>query len=80
MAEDKEKIVEKRYIETDTSTRKHFIVGFMGGLGWALGASIGTAIVAYALSLVIKRLDLIPFFGQFIADVIRSAQQNLQAK
>ncbi len=77
MAEDKEKVVEKHYIEVNQSTRKHFITGFLGGVGWAFGATIGTAVVAYIISILIRRVDIVPIFGQFIADVIKAAQQNL---
>lgn len=80
MPDDKQKIVEKYYIETSESTTKHFITGLMGGIGWAFGATIGTAIIAYVISIILKKVDLVPIFGQFVADVIKAAQQNLQAK
>lgn len=80
MAEEKTKTVEKHYVEVNQSTRKHFITGFMGGVGWAFGATIGTAVVAYIVSLLIRKVDLVPIFGQFIADVIKASQESLRAK
>ncbi len=79
MAEDKEKTVEKHYIEINRSSRRNFIMGFVGGVGWAFSATVGTAIVAYLISLLVKRVDIVPIFGQFIADVIKAAQQNLSS-
>lgn len=80
MAEDKEKVVEKYYIEVGQSNRKNFLRGLVGGLGWALGISLGTAIIAILVSLIVKRIDVVPIFGQFIANVIKAAQQNLNAR
>lgn len=79
MAEDEEKVVEKHYIEINRSSRRNFVMGFVGGVGWAFGATVGTAIIAYIISLLVKRVDIVPIFGQFIADVIKAAQQNLSS-
>ena len=78
--EEDQKIIEKHYIEINRSSKKNFIMGFLGGVGWAFGATVGTAIVAYLISLLVKRVDIVPIFGQFIADVIKAAQQNLNAR
>lgn len=80
MAEDKEKVVEKYYIEVGKSAKKDFLRGLVGGLGWALGISLGTAIIAILVSLIARRVDFIPIFGQFIANVIKAAQQNLNVR
>lgn len=77
MAEDKEKVVEKYYIEVGQSNRKNFLRGLVGGLGWALGISLGTTIIAVLVSLIVRRVDFVPVFGQFIADIIKSAKDGL---
>ena len=80
MAEDKERVVEKHYIEVGKSARKDFLRGLLGGIGWAFGLSLGTAIIAVLVSLIVRRIDFVPIFGQFIADIIKAAQQNLNAR
>jgi hypothetical protein len=80
MAEDNEKIIEKRYIEVDASKKDRFIIGIIGGLGWGIGATIGTAAVLVILGIFVSKINFIPIFGHFSAEVIKAAQANLKAK
>lgn len=47
-----------------------FVNNFIGGIAWALGATVGLAIIVTVLGLVLKNINLIPFVGNFVADVI----------
>lgn len=78
--EPREKIIEKRYIEVNPSFTMRFIHGLLGGIGWGIGLTIGTAIIIYVLGIVISRIDFVPIFGQFLSDVIKSAQGNLNTR
>lgn len=80
MAEDKEKIIEKRYIEVSASGKQRFLLGLLGGLGWGVGLTIGTTAILAILGYIVARIDFVPILSQFLADIVKSAQQNLQAK
>ena len=74
------KIVEKHYIEVSPSPLTKFLNGLIGGIGWGVGLTIGTGVLLYILTFVIAKIDFVPILGQFLADVIKSAQGNLISK
>lgn len=54
-------------------TRKRiFIDNFIGGIAWALGATVGIAIIGFLIS----KIDLVPLVGNFVADVNEYILQN----
>lgn len=57
---------------------KNLLSGFIGGIGWAAGASIGFALLVALLSLLFKLLDGIPFLGTFVGQIAQQAQEYLQ--
>lgn len=75
-----EKVVEKHYIEVSPSGIKRFLLGLAGGLGWGVGLTIGTAAIIAILSFFASKIDFVPIFGQFLADVIQAAQSNLKTR
>ena len=70
--------------EQASRTRKQiFINNFIGGIAWALGATIGLALIAIILTLILKNVSLIPVIGNFVGDVVKFVIQknpNLFAK
>ncbi|OGH02527.1 MAG: hypothetical protein A2798_02720 [Candidatus Levybacteria bacterium RIFCSPHIGHO2_01_FULL_37_17] len=48
-----------------------FINNFIGGISWGLGATVGLAVVLTTLGIIIKNVNLVPFVGSFVADVIK---------
>lgn len=84
MAEEKtdanQKVVEKYYIEISASPYKKFLNGLLGGIGWGVGASIGAGILIYIITIIIAKIDFVPILGQFLADVIKSSQGNLNTR
>lgn len=58
---------------------KNLLSGFVGGIGWAAGASIGFALLVTLLSLLFKLLGGIPFLGTFVGQIAQQAQEYLQA-
>ncbi|MBI2025862.1 MAG: hypothetical protein HYT06_00610 [Candidatus Levybacteria bacterium] len=51
--------------------KKEIIVNnFIGGLSWALGATIGLAIIIAILGIILRNINLVPFVGNFVADII----------
>lgn len=73
-----EKLVEKYYIEINPSARVKFINGLLGGIGWGIGITLGTAIFLGLLGFIISKIDFVPIFGHFLSDVIKSSQSNLK--
>lgn len=47
-----------------------FIDNFIGGIAWALGATVGLAVIVTLLGFILRNINLVPFVGDFIADII----------
>ena len=47
------------------------INNFIGGLSWAVGATIGIALIVALLTFIIRNVNLVPVIGNFISDVIK---------
>lgn len=75
-----QKVVEKYYIEVSASAKKRFLIGLAGGIGWGIGLTIGTAAIIYMVGIIVSKVDFVPVFGKFAADVIKSAQSNLTTR
>jgi len=54
--------------------------GFLAGLGWMIGATIGFALLITLLSLVLGWAGGLPIFGNFLASVIEATNKALEAK
>jgi len=74
------KIVEKYYIEVSASAKKRFLIGLAGGIGWGIGLTVGTAAIIYVVGIFVSKIDFVPVFGKFAAEVIKSAQSNLTTR
>ena len=75
-----QKTIEKYYIEINPSARVKFIHGLLGGIGWGIGITLGTAVLLGILGFIISKVDLVPIFGHFLSEVIKSAQGNLTTR
>lgn len=80
MPEDKQKIVEKYYIETTSSFKRRLLLGIIGGIGWGIGLTLGTAALVVALGFFVSKIDFVPILGQFLADVVKESQTNLRIR
>ncbi|PIR80071.1 MAG: hypothetical protein COU25_02040 [Candidatus Levybacteria bacterium CG10_big_fil_rev_8_21_14_0_10_35_13] len=60
----------QKHEELHKNKKEIFVNNFIGGIAWALGATVGLAIIIAILGLVLKNVDLIPFVGNFVAQVI----------
>ncbi len=51
--------------------KKEIIINnFIGGIAWAVGATVGLAIIVAILGMILQNINLVPFVGNFIADII----------
>ena len=71
-----EKIIEKNYIEVNASGKHKFLMGLLGGLGWGIGITLGTSLFLLLIGFLISKIDFIPIIGQFLANVMQSAQSH----
>lgn len=59
------------YERSSTLSRKEIIWNnFIGGIAWALGATVGISLFFTLLGLVSKSINLIPVVGTFVSEII----------
>jgi hypothetical protein len=51
--------------------------GFLAGLGWAFGVTIGFVIISTIIVVVLRALGGLPLIGSFFADVVEETQAQL---
>ena len=69
--------------QTSRSRKQIFVNNFLGGIAWALGVTVGLALIITILTLILKNVNLIPVVGNFVADIIKfviQKNQNLLAR
>jgi len=66
----------ERNDQVSRSRKQIFINNVIGGMAWAIGATIGLALIAIILTLILKNISLIPVIGNFVADVIKFVVQK----
>ncbi len=60
----------ERYEQVDKKRKIIFIDNFIGGIAWALGATVGLSIIIAILGVILKNSNFIPYVGNFVAGVI----------
>ncbi len=56
---------------------KLFGEGFVAGMGWAFGVTIGFVMISTVLVVVLQLLGGLPLIGTFIASIVESTQEQL---
>jgi hypothetical protein len=57
------------------------VSNFIGGLSWALGATVGLALIFTILGIIAKNVNVVPVIGTFVSEIINfvlSHNPNLQ--
>ncbi len=57
-----------------------FRKGFITGLGWSFGVTVGFVAISTILVIVLNLLGGLPLIGSFIANVVESTQQQLEKR
>jgi len=61
----------EKHEQVSMSHKRIFVNNFIGGIAWALGATVGLALIIGILSLILKNVNLIPVVGDFVGKVIQ---------
>jgi hypothetical protein len=73
----------ERYEQIHQPRSKIFVNNFIGGIAWAIGATVGLALIIAILTLIVKNVNIIPVVGNFVAKIIQfviSKNPNLLAR
>jgi hypothetical protein len=57
-----------------------FISGFIRGIGWSFGVTLGFVLVSSLLALIVGKFNSLPIIGNIIADIIQETQKQLQSR
>lgn len=57
-----------------------FFKNFIGGISWALGVTLGFALLIYILGLILGRLGGLPLVGDWFARLIEVTNNALEAR
>lgn len=52
------------------SKREIIVNNFFGGIAWALGATVGLSFIFTLLGIIAKHVNLVPYVGSFVSQVI----------
>ena len=66
----------QKYEEIKRDKKDIIINNFIGGIAWALGATIGLSIIIAILGIILKQIDIVPFIGTFIIQVSDFVSKN----
>jgi len=68
-----------RFEQAARNLKDILINNFLGGLAWAVGATVGISIIIFLLTNVFKNVGWIPFIGDFISNLTSYVLSNLQS-
>lgn len=60
--------------------RELFRRGFIAGLGWSLGATVGVVVISTVVVWILNILGGLPLVGNFIANIVEETQFQLLSR
>jgi Domain of unknown function (DUF5665) len=60
------------------TVKEIMINNFIGGIFWALGATIGISLLFALLTLIAKHINFVPIVGSFVSNILTFVLQNNQ--
>lgn len=67
-------------VKPKEKTTDIFFKNFIGGVGWATGATIGFTILATLLGFILGKLGALPVAGNFFASIIEATNRALETR
>lgn len=58
------------------SKKEILLNNFFGGIAWSLGATVGLSFIFTLLGILAKHVNLVPFVGSFVSQVINFVLAN----
>ncbi len=68
----------EKYNQVKENRNRIFVNNFIGGVAWALGATIGFTVLIAILTTVLKYVNLVPYVGNFVIEVQKFITENSQ--
>ncbi len=66
----------ERYERVEKTLKQILINNFIGGIFWAIGATIGLSLIIALVSIFAKQIHLIPVIGNFASQVTHYVLQT----
>ncbi len=66
----------EKYERVKSTLKQIMINNFIGGISWAIGATVGISIIIALLSILARNINLIPFIGNFASQITNYVLQN----
>ncbi|GIW61767.1 MAG: hypothetical protein KatS3mg089_0619 [Patescibacteria group bacterium] len=64
------------YEKSSLTLREIIVNNFVGGIAWGLGVTVGLAILFTILGFFLHQLNIVPFLGNFINDIVKYVMKN----
>ncbi len=58
------------------SRKQIFINNLIGGIGWAIGSTIGISVIVALLTFMFSHINLVPVIGNWVADISKVVQEK----
>ena len=68
-----------RFEQAAKTLKEILLNNFLGGLAWAIGATVGISIIIFLLTNVFRNVGWIPLIGDFISNLTSYVLTNLQS-
>ena len=62
------------------SNTELFKAGLIGGIGWAIGVTIGFAFISAVAITLLDKTSVVPLLGNWIAEIVENTQLQLNLR
>ncbi len=66
----------RNYNNIYRSKKEMMFNNFLGGITWALGATLGLSIIIFLVGFLAKNVNVVPFIGEFISNILSYVLQH----
>ncbi|MGB8955931.1 MAG: DUF5665 domain-containing protein [Tumebacillaceae bacterium] len=66
------------YVQLMQRPRRILWLNFLGGMARGLGVAIGFTLITAALVYLLQQMTVLPYIGDFIADIVRIVNSHLE--